>query len=102
MRSVRLCGSSGRRWADAVAVTVAVKRPICTLRTRHLRWSGVVVRGGVEPPTFRFSGGFASPGASTTGRLTRPYDALAPLEVQDHPHVSTAVVSKVLARSAMC
>jgi hypothetical protein len=58
--------------------------------------------GRIDPPTFRFSGGFASPGPSTTGRLTRPYDALAPLEVQDHPHVSTAVVSRVLARSAMC
>src|SRR5215831_11819236 len=66
---------------------------------RHLACSEVVVRGGVEPPTFRFSGGLASPGVSTTGRLTRPYDVLAPLEVQDHPPVSTAVVSKVLARS---
>ena len=55
----------------------------------------LVVRGGVEPPTFRFSGGLASTGMSTTDRLIRPYDALAPLEVQDHPHVSTAVVSKI-------
>jgi hypothetical protein len=56
-----------------------------------------VVRGGVEPPTFRFSGGLASPGESTTGRLTRPYGVLAVLEVQGHPHVSITVVSKVLA-----
>ena len=32
------------------------KRPLGTEQTRHLRWSEVVVRGGVEPPTFRFSG----------------------------------------------
>ena len=59
-----------------------------------------VVRGGVEPPTFRFSEGLASPGVSTTGRLTRPYEVLAALEVQDQPHVSTAVVSTALASSA--
>jgi hypothetical protein len=37
----------------------------------RLRWSEVVVRGGVEPPTFRFSGGFARPGESTIDRLIR-------------------------------
>jgi hypothetical protein len=31
--------------------------------------SELVVRGGVEPPTFRFSGGFAGPCRSTIGRL---------------------------------
>jgi hypothetical protein len=35
-----------------------------------------------------------------TGCLTRPYDALAFLGVQDQPHVSRAVVSSALARSA--
>jgi len=68
---------------------------------RHLRCSKVVVRGGVEPPTFRFSGGLASPGMSTIGRLTRPYDVLAALEVQVQPHVSTTVVSTVLANPAV-
>ena len=58
-----------------------------------------MVRSGVEPPTFRFSGGLASPGVSTTGRLTRPYDVLAVRGVQYQPDVSTAVVSKALARS---
>jgi hypothetical protein len=52
----------------------------------------LVVRGWAEPPTFRFSGGFADPGGSITGRLTGPHDALDPLGVQDQPHVSTAVV----------
>ena len=37
---------------------------------------------------------------SITGRLTGSYAALAPSAVQDQPHVSTAVVSKALARSA--
>ena len=58
-----------------------------------------VVRGGVEPPTFRFSGGLDSPGESTTGRLTRSCNVLAALGVQDQPHVSTAVVSMALASS---
>ena len=31
--------------------------PVGTERTGHLRWSGLVVRGRVELPTFRFSGG---------------------------------------------
>jgi len=68
-------------------------------KCRHCRRSEVV-RGGVEPPTFRFSGGLASPGVSTTGRLTRPYDELVLASVQDQPQVSTAAVSKALARSA--
>jgi hypothetical protein len=58
----------------------------------------VVVRGGVEPPTFRFSGGLARPGQSTTAQLARPDGASAVPTVQDQPHVSTAVVSTALAR----
>ncbi|MGA3155230.1 MAG: tyrosine-type recombinase/integrase [Streptosporangiaceae bacterium] len=41
---------------EAVAVTVAVKRPVRTIPPGRLGWSDWVVRGGVEPPTFRFSG----------------------------------------------
>jgi hypothetical protein len=41
-------------------------------KCRHCRRSEVV-RGGVEPPTFRFSEGFAGPGQSITVRFTRPY-----------------------------
>ena len=52
-------------------------------------------RRKLEPPTFRFSEGFARPGGSITGRLIGPYDVLVPSEVQDQPHVSTAVVSKI-------
>jgi hypothetical protein len=37
-------------------------------------------------PSFRFSGGFAGPGESTTDRLTGLYDALPPRGVQDQPH----------------
>jgi hypothetical protein len=43
---------------------------------RGIAWSEVVVRGGVEPPTFRFSGGFAGPGESSAVRLTRQSAAL--------------------------
>ncbi len=59
-----------------------------------------MVRGGVEPPTFRFSGGLAGPGESIAGWLTGPSGALALLRVQARPHLSTAVVSTALARSA--
>jgi hypothetical protein len=52
------------KWGDAltypkraVAVTVAVKRPGRRNPPGRLRCSEGVVRGGVEPPTFRFSGG---------------------------------------------
>ena len=41
----------------AVAVTVAVKRPGRRNPPGRFGWSDCVVRGGVEPPTFRFSGG---------------------------------------------
>jgi hypothetical protein len=54
-----------------------------------------------EPPTFCFSGGLASPGESTTGRLTRPYDVRIVHGVQIRPHVSTAVVSTLLASPAV-
>jgi hypothetical protein len=50
-------------------------------------------QGGVEPPTFRFSGGLARPGESTTGQLTRPDGVSAGETVHDQPHVSTSVVS---------
>jgi len=49
-------GRPGRRWDDAVAVTIAVNRRIGAWRPEHRRRSEGVVRGGVEPPTFRFSG----------------------------------------------
>jgi hypothetical protein len=58
-----------------------------------------VVRGGVEPPAFRFSAGFAGPGRSITCQLTRPDEALAVFGIHNQPHVPEAVVSKVLARS---
>jgi hypothetical protein len=50
--------------------------------------------------SFRFSEGFAGSDQSATGRLTGPYDTVAALTVQDQPHISTAVVSEALARSA--
>jgi hypothetical protein len=59
----------------------------------------VVVRGGVEPPTFRFSEGLAGPGRSIRVRPTGPNKVLAPFGVQDQPEISTVVVSKALARS---
>jgi hypothetical protein len=58
-----------------------------------------VVRGGVEPPTFRFSEGLAGPGRSTRVRPTGPDDVLAPFGVRDQPQISTVVVSKELTRS---
>src|SRR5262245_35920206 len=39
--------------------------------------ANLVVRGGIEPPAFRFSAGFPGPGWPMTGCLTRPYAALA-------------------------
>ena len=59
-----------------------------------------LVRGGVEPPTFRFSGGFARPGESVTGCLSGLYQVLPHLGVHVQHHASTAVVSTTLARSA--
>ena len=59
-----------------------------------------VVRGGIEPPAFRFSGGFERPDRSITGCLARPDVALAGVSVLAQPHVSRAVVSKMLARSS--
>jgi hypothetical protein len=66
-------------------VTVAVKGRQSPDRQDHLgrsRCSEVVVRGGVEPPTFRFSGGFARPGESTIDGLNRPNDASEHQDVQ--------------------
>jgi hypothetical protein len=42
----------------------------------------------------------AGPGQSSMVQLTAPDDVLAPVGVQSRPHVSRAVVGKVLARSA--
>jgi hypothetical protein len=55
----------------------------------------------VARPGFCFSGGFAGPRESMTGRLSGLYAALAAGGVQVHRHVSTAVVSATLARSAV-
>ena len=57
-------------------------------------------QGQARTTELPLSGGFACPRGSTTGRLTGPSCALALLGVHDQPHVSTAVVSKALARSA--
>jgi len=59
--------------------------------------SKLVVRGGVEPPTFRFSGGFARPDESTIDHLNRPNDVSERHDVQDWPLASTAIVSTALA-----
>ena len=50
-------GRLGRCSADAVAVTVAVKRGATGEPRYRPCWSKLVVRGRVELPTFRFSGG---------------------------------------------
>jgi hypothetical protein len=42
---------------DVVVVRTVVNRQSRQGRPESLRRSDVVVRGGVEPPTFRFSGG---------------------------------------------
>jgi hypothetical protein len=55
----------------AVAVTAAVKRPGRRDPPGRFGWSEVVVRGGVEPPTFRL-GELLGPQKSTTHRLSRP------------------------------
>jgi hypothetical protein len=57
-------------------------------------------RAGHTCLSFRFSEGFSGPCRSIIGRLTGPYDLVAASGVQDHTHVSTAVVSTALARSA--
>jgi hypothetical protein len=48
---------------------------------------------------FRFSGGFAGPRESATGRVSRLYAVLATGGVHVYRRVSTAVVSVALARS---
>ena len=63
----------------------------------RIAWSGA---GSNRRPS-AFSGGLASPGVSTTGHLTRPYDVRAVQGVQDQLHLSTAVVSTVLASPAV-
>src|SRR5262249_54778082 len=70
------------------------------LRTlTHLARLEVVVRGGVEPPTFRFSGGCTGPGESTIGHLSSQDGADLRAGIQDCSHVSRSVVSSQLARS---
>ena len=63
--------------------------------------SRVVVRDRIELSTFRFSGECPGPRESTTVRPIRPDELLGHLGVQDRPHVSTSVVSAVLA-SGLC
>jgi hypothetical protein len=41
---------------DAVASRQPSNAPVGEIRRGVFGWSEVVVRGGVEPPTFRFSG----------------------------------------------
>jgi hypothetical protein len=72
---------------------------VALLYLRAVRLPARLVRPWVL--SFRFSGGFAGPRWSIIGRLIGPYDALARLGVQEQPHVSTAVVSTALARSAL-
>ena len=58
----RALGKLGEAWPSqklAVAVTVAVKRPGRRDPPGRFACSHEVVRGGVEPPTFRFSGASA-------------------------------------------
>lgn len=59
----------------------------------------LVVRGGIEPPAFRFSAGFPGLSESIAGHLIRPNDAPVLFGIRDQPYVSKAVVSKALARS---
>src|SRR6202035_3281492 len=42
--------------------------------TRSIAWSKWVVRGGVEPPTFRFSEGLSRPVTAGPGDITGPSD----------------------------
>jgi hypothetical protein len=58
-----------------------------------------VVRGGIEPPAFRFSGGIADPGGSRAVRLTSSSLIRAVLSVYRDPLPSRTVVSNSLARS---
>jgi hypothetical protein len=92
-RSFAVAGAGQR----LVAVRLSRSRSVALLHFRAVR----LLARPVQLPVLsvRFSGGLASPGVSTTGRVTRPYGVPTPLKVHDHPHVSTAVVSKLLARS---
>jgi hypothetical protein len=58
-------------------------------------WSEVVGRGGVEPPTFRFSGGRSYqlsylPGRRDAGSRFRRSDAVADVRCASLPEVSQA------------
>jgi hypothetical protein len=52
---------------------------------------------GATLPSFRFSEGLAGPGESTIVRLSRPFDLLEHLGIQDWLQASTSVVSNALA-----
>jgi hypothetical protein len=67
-------------------------------RARGL-WSDRVVWGGVEPPTFRFSGGFADPGASAVVPMSWWSPVSAVLSCQRRLYPSSDVVSTALAGS---
>ena len=71
-------------------------------QVRHrLCWLVVVVRGRIELPTFRFSGGCAGPGESVSVCLTGTYGLLGLLGVHGWSHASMTVVIKALARSGL-
>jgi hypothetical protein len=64
-------GTHGQSWSLGSRMLERAQ-PVFTLVRVLENSPKPVVRGGVEPPTFRFSGGFAGPGESTAGRLARP------------------------------
>ena len=84
-------GRAALQWAAKIAVACR-----CAQEVREF---------GPDPEVdamLRQAGGLASPGESTIGCLTRPYDLRAVLGVQDQPRLSTAVVSTALASLALC
>lgn len=63
----------------------------------HLMQVYAVVRSGIEPPTFRFSGGLAGPLTSVAAHLSTPHAELALSGIRARHLVSVAVVSAALA-----
>ncbi len=61
-------------------------------------WAGETRWSGLELPTFRFSGGCASPGESIAVQLSGPYGSLALYGVQGCRQASIAVVSKSVSK----
>jgi len=82
---------SGERWSQFISCSDGHRM--------HVVPGEMVVRGGVEPPTFRFSGHFADPGGSRAVRLTSSSLVWAVVSVHRDPHPSRTVVSNSLARS---